>query len=67
MRIDAEKDFGERECPGCAGVVEENENTCPICGYEFPRESRRRRAGRITAMLAALLAFLALVLLGRLI
>ena len=44
MRIDADHDFGERECPGCGVRVPANENRCPICGYVFPRRSGRERA-----------------------
>jgi hypothetical protein len=36
MRINPDKKFGTRECPGCACEVERNNNRCPVCGYEFP-------------------------------
>ena len=36
MRIEAQKDFGTRECPSCGLDVPVNENICPVCGYEFP-------------------------------
>ena len=26
------------ECPGCAMEVEYNADTCPICGYDFPKQ-----------------------------
>ena len=26
------------ECPSCALEVDKSEETCPFCGYEFPRE-----------------------------
>ncbi len=26
-----------RECPSCAVEVEANVESCPICGYEFPK------------------------------
>jgi RNA polymerase subunit RPABC4/transcription elongation factor Spt4 len=25
-----------RECPSCAMNVDQSEEVCPICGYEFP-------------------------------
>jgi RNA polymerase subunit RPABC4/transcription elongation factor Spt4 len=28
-----------KECPGCAVEVDANAEVCPICGYEFPRQS----------------------------
>lgn len=36
MRIDAEHEFGTRECPSCGVEVPLNSNRCPICNYEFP-------------------------------
>lgn len=36
MRVEADKDFGTRECPSCGLEVAANENLCPVCGYEFP-------------------------------
>ena len=27
------------ECPGCAVEVDANADVCPICGYEFPKQS----------------------------
>lgn len=27
------------ECPGCAMEVDHAEEVCPICGYEFPKQS----------------------------
>lgn len=43
MKIDAGRDFGVRECPGCAVDVPQNNNRCPVCGYEFPNQSPQRR------------------------
>jgi predicted amidophosphoribosyltransferase len=39
MNIDPDKTYATRECPGCAMDVPENNNRCPICGYEFPHPS----------------------------
>ncbi len=36
MRIEADKNFGTRECPSCGLEVAINENRCPVCDYEFP-------------------------------
>lgn len=61
MRIDPSRDFGARECPGCAGEVPANHNRCPLCGYDFPARGPRQRAGLLAAallMLALILAFL---------
>jgi predicted amidophosphoribosyltransferase len=30
--------MSQKECPGCAVDVDKNEETCPICGYEFPKQ-----------------------------
>ncbi len=29
-----------KECPGCAIDVDKNEDVCPICGYDFPEQSK---------------------------
>ncbi len=29
-----------KECPGCAMDVDTDAEICPICQYEFPRQSR---------------------------
>src|SRR5699024_2266690 len=30
----------KKECPGCAMMVDQDANVCPICGYEFPKQSK---------------------------
>lgn len=40
MSIDTSRQFGLRECPSCATEVPQNENRCPICGYEFPARTK---------------------------
>lgn len=29
-----------QECPSCAMDVDYKAETCPICGYEFPRQKK---------------------------
>ncbi|MEP4532779.1 MAG: hypothetical protein ABJ004_06820 [Cyclobacteriaceae bacterium] len=29
----------KQECPSCAMEVDQSEKQCPICGYEFPKQS----------------------------
>lgn len=29
----------QKECPGCAVAVDADTEICPICGYEFPKQS----------------------------
>lgn len=29
-----------KECPGCAMDVDAKEDICPICEYDFPRQSK---------------------------
>lgn len=29
----------KKECPSCAMMIDQRETECPICGYEFPRQS----------------------------
>jgi hypothetical protein len=33
------------ECPGCAVEVDANSDVCPICGYEFPKQSAGFKIG----------------------
>lgn len=56
MKINPHKNFGTRECPGCATEVAANENICPICGYLFPgRGPLQRNLVWIVALLLGLL------------
>lgn len=45
MQIKGDADFGKRECPSCAVVVDSNQNYCPICKYAFPHPTRYRKIG----------------------
>lgn len=29
----------KKECPGCAVQVDADSEVCPICGYEFPKQT----------------------------
>ena len=58
MHIDEQKDFGKRECPGCATAVEANNNRCPICGYEFPAQHPARRFTIVMVAVVLLLILL---------
>ena len=62
MRVVPDRDFGARECPGCASEVSANSNRCPICGYAFPHPSVRQRAFRVGGALI-MLGLIALLLL----
>jgi predicted nucleic acid-binding Zn ribbon protein len=30
----------KKECPSCAMNIGADEKVCPVCGYEFPHQSR---------------------------
>ncbi len=62
MRIDPEKRFGKRACPGCATEVDANQNRCPICGYEFPHPTGPRTWVPVMALLMIFLIILLWVL-----
>jgi len=33
------------ECPSCAVEVDKENDVCPICGYEFPKQSLSFKIG----------------------
>ncbi len=35
----------KKECPGCAVDVDADADVCPICGYEFPKQSLALKIG----------------------
>lgn len=35
----------KKECPGCAVEVDADHDVCPICGYEFPKQSLAFKIG----------------------
>lgn len=44
----------KEECPSCAMDVDADADTCPYCGYEFPRQrSSVKAAALIMALLLA--------------
>jgi RNA polymerase subunit RPABC4/transcription elongation factor Spt4 len=48
----------EKECPSCAMKIDKDEKICPVCGYEFPRQS----PVFIAAVVIMILIFILLVL-----
>jgi len=58
MKIDSKKDFGRRECPSCAVMVDANNNNCPICQYEFPHEHPKKKAGIFVVGIILLIALI---------
>jgi uncharacterized paraquat-inducible protein A len=45
----------QKECPGCAMMIDAKEEVCPICGYEFPKNS-------ITLKIAAAILIIAIII-----
>jgi hypothetical protein len=64
MRIDPQRNFGQRECPSCACEVAANHNHCPICGYAFPQANPRQKGMRLGGALLMLAILLTLLLAG---
>jgi len=62
LRIDPEKPFGMRECPGCAMDVPENNNRCPICGYDFPNPTPRQKHMKLWGAIIMLALFIFVML-----
>jgi len=48
-----------RECPGCAMEVDTDAEVCPICGYEFPKQSTAMKV-MVWVMMILLLAWMLL-------
>ncbi|HEV7347498.1 hypothetical protein [Telluribacter sp.] len=48
----------KKECPSCAMNIEEEEKTCPICSYEFPRQAPWLQWVALLLVVVMLLAFL---------
>jgi hypothetical protein len=62
MKIEADSEFGTRECPSCATDVPANNNRCPICGYEFLQPTTARRNLKLWGALVMLALFVILIL-----
>ncbi len=62
VRIDADKTFPPRECPGCAMEVPANNNRCPICGYDFPNPSPRQKHMKFWGAVIMLVLFIFVML-----
>ena len=60
MNLDAQKEFGTRECASCGMEVAENNNRCPICKYEFPNRTPGAQGYRTLIGILLLLFFTAL-------
>jgi len=43
------------ECPSCAVEVDKDNEICPICGYEFPKQSLSVKIGAWIFILLMLL------------
>ncbi len=45
--------FENKECPGCAVEIDEDQVVCPICSYEFPQQKNKViRIGLILIIIA---------------
>ncbi len=47
-----------KECPSCAVEIQQHDEVCPICGYEFPR---RKSWPRWIAVLVLILISIAVI------
>ena len=61
MKVNAQKEFGNRECPSCATEVPANNNRCPICGYVFLQPTPTQRALKLIGAIVMLVLFLVLI------
>ncbi len=50
--------MAQRECPSCAMEVDSKNDSCPICGYEFPDYSRSFKLIAVLLVLIFILFFL---------
>lgn len=32
--------MNKKECPSCAMEIDADRKVCPVCGYEFPKQSK---------------------------
>ena len=47
----------KRECPGCAMEVDAGAEVCPICGYEFPKQSKAVQVMAVIMIILLLIWF----------
>jgi len=47
----------KKECPSCAMPVDKDADVCPICGYEFPKQSRALQVAAIIMIILMVLYF----------
>ncbi|MBN1543090.1 zinc ribbon domain-containing protein [candidate division KSB1 bacterium] len=52
----------KKECPSCAMEIDQTDEVCPICGYEFPQSRRLIKPVTWVLVLLLLLPFIRLVL-----
>ena len=48
----------KKECPSCAMMISEAASVCPVCHYEFPKQSRTGKWIIILLIALLLLYFL---------
>ena len=61
MKVDSQKEFGNRECPSCATEVPANNNRCPICGYVFLQPTPTQRNMKLIGAIVMLVLFVVLI------
>lgn len=50
--------MARKECPSCAVEIQQHEEVCPICGYEFPtRKTWPRWIAIVILILLAIAVF----------
>jgi RNA polymerase subunit RPABC4/transcription elongation factor Spt4 len=50
--------MAKRECPSCAMEVDSKNESCPICGYEFPDYSKGFKLLAVLLVILFLLFFI---------
>lgn len=52
----------KKECPNCAVEVDEGNEKCPICGYEFPQKMSHHRVFTWVAVILIVLFIIPLLI-----
>jgi rRNA maturation endonuclease Nob1 len=47
----------QKECPGCAMLIDAKKEVCPICGYEFPKSSMLLKIAAVVLIIAIIIYF----------